>query len=90
MAINNVFIDICLRMCHLERLELNWRRFLIYAEVNMRCGYEVPGIILLQSYLYTYSLLRGVTFKILSLSSYTLSPMMLLLLETFFWMSSAS
>jgi hypothetical protein len=29
----------------------------------MQCGYEVPGIILLQAYLYTYSLLRGVTFN---------------------------
>jgi len=32
---------------------------------------------------YTYSLLRGVTFKILPLSSYILSLMMLPLLETF-------
>jgi hypothetical protein len=48
-----------------------------------RCGYEVPGIILLEPYLYTYSLLRGVTFKILPLDSYTLSPTMLPLLETF-------
>jgi hypothetical protein len=30
---------------------------------DMRCGYEVPGMILLQaSYLFAYSLLRGVTF----------------------------
>jgi hypothetical protein len=45
---------------------------------NMRCGYEIPGMILLQAYLCTYSLLRGVTF-----SSNALSPMMLPLLETF-------
>jgi hypothetical protein len=34
------------------------------------CGYEVTRMILLQAYLYTYSLLRGVTFKVLSLSNY--------------------
>jgi len=60
---------------------------------------------LLQAYLYIYSLMRGITFKVLSLSSYALSPMMLQLLETFlelllwnsfqchyhiFWMSSIS
>jgi hypothetical protein len=50
----------------------------------MRFGYEVPEIILLQaSYLYAYSLLRGVTFEVLLLSSYALSPTMLPLLETF-------
>jgi hypothetical protein len=47
------------------------------------CGFEVAGVILLQSYLYTYSLLRGVTFEALYLSSYALSPTMLPLLETF-------
>jgi len=40
-------------------------------------GYKVLGMILLQAYLYTYSLLRGVTFQILPLSSYVLSPTML-------------
>jgi len=35
------------------------------------------------SYLYTHSLLRGVTFKVLPLSSYALSPTVLSLLETF-------
>jgi hypothetical protein len=50
----------------------------------MRCAYEGPGMILLQaSYLYPYSLLRGVTFEVLPLSSYAFSPMMLPLLETF-------
>jgi hypothetical protein len=48
----------------------------------MKCGYEVPGIILLQSYLCTYSLLRGVTFEALSLSNYALSPTMLSMFET--------
>jgi hypothetical protein len=48
----------------------------------MRCGYEVPGMVLLQAYLHTYSLLRGVTFKVLPFSSYAFSPKMLLLLET--------
>jgi len=43
----------------------------------MRCGYEVPGMILLQAFLYTYSLLRGFTFEELPLSSYALSPLML-------------
>jgi hypothetical protein len=33
--------------------------------ICMRCGYEVPGMILLQAYLYTYSLLTRVTFKVL-------------------------
>jgi hypothetical protein len=47
------------------------------------CGYEVAGMILLQAYLYTYSLLRGVTFEVLPFSSYALSPRMLPLLETF-------
>jgi hypothetical protein len=48
------------------------------------CDYEVPGMILLQaSYLYTYSLPRGVTFEVLPLSSCVLSPTMLPLLETF-------
>jgi hypothetical protein len=47
------------------------------------CGYEVPGIILLQACLYPYSLLRGVIFEVLHLHSYALSPMMLSPLETF-------
>jgi len=62
-------------------------------------------ILLQASYLYTYSLLRGVTFEVLPLSSYALNTMMLPLLETFlefllwnsfqcrrhiFWMSSLS
>jgi hypothetical protein len=38
---------------------------------------------LFQAYLYTYSLLRGVTFEVLPLSSCALSPTMLPLLETF-------
>jgi hypothetical protein len=51
--------------------------------IHMRCGYYVPGKILLQACLCTYSLLRGVTFEVLPLSSYTLSPTMLPLLERF-------
>jgi hypothetical protein len=74
--------------------------------LNTRCGYEVPGSILLQTLcLYTYRLMREVTFKELPLSSYALSPTMLPLLETFlglllwnnfqcrrhiFWLSSVS
>jgi hypothetical protein len=58
---------------------------------STKCGYEVPGMILLQTYLYTYNLLRGVTFEVLPLSSYVLSPTILSLLETFlellFWNS---
>jgi hypothetical protein len=51
---------------------------------NIVCGYEVPGIIFLPaSYLYTHSLLRGVTFKILPLSGYALSLTMLSMLEIF-------
>jgi hypothetical protein len=54
-----------------------------------RGGYEVIGIILLQaSYLYTSSLLRGVTFKVLPLSSYVLSPTTLPLQETFLGLAS--
>jgi hypothetical protein len=34
-----------------------------------RYGYEVPGMILFNTYLYTYSLLRGATFEVLPLSS---------------------
>jgi len=49
------------------------------------CGYDVPGVVLLQaSYLYAYSLLRDVIFEVLLLSSYVLNPVMLPLLETFF------
>jgi hypothetical protein len=40
-------------------------------------------MILWQSYLYIYSMLRGVTFEVLPLSSYALTPTMLPLLETF-------
>jgi hypothetical protein len=36
----------------------------------MKHGSEVPSMILLQAYLYTYSLLRGVTFKVLPLLEY--------------------
>jgi hypothetical protein len=72
---------------------------------NTWCGYEVPGIILLPVYLYTCSLLRGVTFKVLPFSSYALSPTMLHCwkyfwntccgiafgaIVTFCWMSSMS
>jgi len=39
----------------------------------MRCGYEIPGMILLEAYLYTYSLLTWVIFEVLPLSSYALS-----------------
>lgn len=49
----------------------------------MRCVYEVPRIILLQIFLYTYSLVSVATFKVVHLSSHTLSPVMLPLLETF-------
>jgi hypothetical protein len=39
---------------------------------------KFPGMILLQvSYLYTYSLLGGVTFKVPPLNSYARSPTML-------------
>jgi hypothetical protein len=47
-----------------------------------RRSYEIPGIILLQAHLYTYSLLRGVTLEVFHFSSYALSPTMLPLLET--------
>jgi len=50
---------------------------------NMSCGYDAPGMILLQPNLYTYGLLTGVAFEVLPLSSYALIPTMLLLLETF-------
>jgi hypothetical protein len=48
-----------------------------------RCDYEVLRRVLMQTYLYIYSLLRGVTFKALPLSSYVLSPVMLPLLGSF-------
>jgi hypothetical protein len=48
-----------------------------------RCNCGVLGLILLHPYPYTNSLLRGVTFQVLPLSSYALSPTMLPLLETF-------
>jgi len=78
---------------------LKWHNYI-------RHGYEVPRMILLQAYPYTYSLLRGVTFKVLPLSSYARSLMMPPMLEnicvntccgivlctiiTFLWMSSIS
>jgi len=47
---------------------------LIFILCNVtKCGYEVPGMILLQAYPCTYSLLRGVAFDILPLSSYAVS-----------------
>jgi len=48
-----------------------------------RCGYGAPGMFLLQAYPYTYSLLRGVTFEVLTFSSYARSPTMLPLLKIF-------
>jgi hypothetical protein len=79
-------------------MEMNWpHQLLVNADINLlgdstRCGYEVLGMILLQaSHLYTYSLLRGVTFEVLPLSTYALSPTRLPLLEAFmenlFWNS---
>jgi hypothetical protein len=49
--------------------------YLTHCRNNTRCGYEVPGMFLLQEYLCILnSLLSGVTFKVLPLSSYALSP----------------
>jgi len=50
----------------------------------MRCGCKVPGKMLLQAYLYTYSSLRVLNFEVLPLSSYSFSPTMLALLGVFF------
>jgi hypothetical protein len=52
-------------------------------KVNVKCGYAIPGMILLQVYLYTFSLWRGVAFEALPLSNYAFSPMILPLLGTF-------
>jgi hypothetical protein len=50
---------------------------------HTRCSHEFIRIILVQvSYLYTYSLLRGVNFKVPPLSSCALGPTMMPLLET--------
>jgi hypothetical protein len=49
---------------------------------NTRCGYEVPGMNLLQACLCIYSLPRGVTFEVLPLDSCAFSPTMLPLMET--------
>jgi hypothetical protein len=43
-------------------------------------------MILLQVYLHSYSLLRGVTFKVLPLSNYALSPVLPSLLGTFLFL----
>jgi hypothetical protein len=51
--------------------------------LNMRYGYEVPGMILFRAYLYTYSLLRGVNFKVLPMNGYVLCPVMLPMFKTF-------
>jgi hypothetical protein len=45
--------------------------------LNMTCGYKVPGTILMQTYQYTYCLLRRFMFEVLPLSSYSLGPTML-------------
>jgi hypothetical protein len=51
---------------------------------HTRCGYDkVSGTTLLQAFLYTYNLLRGVTFKVLPLGSHELSPLMPPLLNIF-------
>jgi len=55
-----------------------------YSVLYTKYSYEVSRMILFQAYLYIYSLLRGVTFEILPLISYAISPTMLPLLETFF------
>jgi len=49
----------------------------------MRCGYEVPGMILFQVYLYIYSLLRDVTLEVLPLRNYALSRTMVSVMELF-------
>jgi hypothetical protein len=51
--------------------------------MQMANASEVPRMILLQAHLHTYSLLGGVTFEVLSFSSYALSLKMLPLVETF-------
>jgi hypothetical protein len=43
------------------------------------CSCKVPGMTLLQAYIITYNLLRGVAYKVLPFNSYALSPLM----ETF-------
>jgi len=57
--------------------------YLLLATQHIRCGWEIPGMISLQAYLYPYSLMKGVTFEVLPLSNYTLSPMMLPMIGTF-------
>jgi hypothetical protein len=68
-------------------LHLNTGTFLSIKESTdcyTKCGYEIPGMILLQAYPYTYSsLLRDATFTVLPLSSYARSPTMQPLPETF-------
>jgi hypothetical protein len=54
-----------------------------YKVISIRCGYEVPGMILLNAYLCTYSILRGVSFEVLPLRGYTLRSTKLPLLKTF-------
>jgi hypothetical protein len=54
-----------------------------HTHTRTSCGYEVSGIFF-QAYMYTYSLLRGVTFEVLIFSSYALRPTMLPLWETIF------
>jgi hypothetical protein len=44
------------------------------SDSNTRCGYEVPGMILVPAYVYTYSLLRGFIFEVLPWSSYVRNP----------------
>jgi hypothetical protein len=67
-----------LRALHCDNTK-SWSGHLDY---DAKCGYEVPGVILVQVCLCTYSLLRGSTFDVLLLRSYILSLPMLLILET--------
>jgi len=45
-------------------LRCNWGTGFIFFSLAHKCGYKVPGIILLQAYLYTYSLPRRITFEV--------------------------
>jgi hypothetical protein len=64
-------------------MNIDTQNLSVRMNASTRCGYEIPGMTLLQAYPYTYSLLGGVNFEVLPLSSHTPSPMMLQLLETF-------
>jgi len=63
-------------------MNIDTQNLSVRMNASTRCGYEIPGMTLLQAYVCTCSVLRGIIFKVLPLSSCELSRTLLPLLET--------